>query len=73
MKKIRIPLIITYAIAHILLFIAWAQLLYAGLFAEKITIYTMLSIVVGATLATIQGAAALQDLEFARENTLDKT
>jgi CDP-diglyceride synthetase len=71
MKNTRIPMLITYAIAHVLLFIAWAQLLYAGLFAENLTIYTVLAVVVGAALATIQVAAILQDIEHEREDAHD--
>ena len=68
MKNIRTPMLITYAIAHVLIFIAWAQLLYAGLFAENLTIYTVLAVVVGAALAAIQAAAILQDIEHAHDN-----
>jgi len=70
-RKANIPMTITYAIAHVLLFIAWAQLIYAGLFAENITIYTVLAVVVGAALATIQLAAILQDIEHESEDAHD--
>lgn len=71
MKNLRTPLLVTYVLAHILMFAAWTHLLYAGLFAENLTIYTVLAVTVGAALATIQAAAILQDIEHAREDAPD--
>jgi hypothetical protein len=71
MKNIRTPLLITYILAHIAMFAVWAQMLYAGLFAEKLTIYTVLAVVVGAALAAIQAAAVMQDQERAHEDAPD--
>ncbi len=71
MSKQSTPLLVTYVLAHILMFAAWTQLLYAGIFAEEISIYTVLAVTVGAALATIQAAAILQDIEHAREDAPD--
>lgn len=61
-------MIITYILAHILMFAAWTQLLYAGVFAEETNIYSMILILVGIILFGLHCGVVVHDVEQVLEN-----
>lgn len=59
---------ITYILAHILMFAAWTQLLYAGVFADEINIYSVILVLVGTMLFGLHCVVVVHDVEQILEN-----